>query len=115
MVTYGSKGYIPQAADNGNYVSVITIPDGYHCKVTYLFVGATGSVTVDGKWCDGSDYIFLHAKNMSVGDIVEFGGSDGKFLVMTEGETIDIKCSSDNAILIFSYELYLAPTSTIVL
>jgi hypothetical protein len=32
MVTYGSKGYLPQAADNGTYVSVITVPSGYHCK-----------------------------------------------------------------------------------
>ena len=114
-VTYGSKGYVPQAADNGNYVSVITVPAGYHCKVTYFLVAAKGSETVDARWSDGTDYDFLHSKNMSAGDLVEFGGSDGKFLVMTEGETLDIKCSSVNAVFIISYELYLAPTSTIVL
>jgi hypothetical protein len=112
--TLGSKGYVPQAADNGNYVSVITVPAGYHCKVTYFLVAAKGSETVDARWSDGTDYAFLHAKNMSAGDLVEFGG-DGKYLIMTEGETIDIKCSSVNAVFIISYELYEAPTSNIVL
>ena len=114
MVTYGSKGYLPQAADNGTYVSVITVPDGYHCKVTYFLAAATGAVTVDARWSDGSDYSFLHSKNMNAGDLVEFGG-DGKYLIMTDGETIDIQCSSVNATFIISYELYLAPTSNIVL
>ena len=114
QTTLGSKGYIPQAADNGTYVSVITVPDGYHCKVTYFLAAATGAVTVDARWSDGSDYSFLHSKNMNAGDLVEFGG-DGKYLVMTDGETIDIQCSSVNATFIISYELYLAPTSNIVL
>jgi hypothetical protein len=114
MVTYGSKGYIPQAADNGNYVSVIIVPAGYHCKVNYFLAAAKGSITVDARWSDGSDYSFLHGKNMSAGDIVEFGGA-GKYLIMTEGETIDIQCSSVNATFIVSYELYIAPASNIVL
>ena len=112
---YGSKGYIPQVADNNTYVSVITVPTGYHCKITYFLAAASGSITVDARWSDGSDYSFLHSKNMSAGDLVEFGGSEGKVLVMTEGETIDIQCSSVNATFIISYELYTAPTSTIVL
>jgi len=115
MVTYGSKGYIPLVADNDAYVSVITVPDGYHCKVTYFLVAAKGAVTVDARWSDGTDYAFLHSKNMNAGDLVEFGGSEGKFLVMTEGETLDVKCSSINAIFIISYELYIAPASNIVL
>jgi phage gp45-like len=114
MVTYGSKGYTPQAADNGNYVSVLTVPEGYHCKVNYFLGGAKGSVTINARWSDGNDYTFLHGKNMSAGDLVEFGG-DGKYLIMTEGETIDIKCSSVDAVFIISYELYIAPASTIVL
>jgi len=114
MVTYGSKGYIPDAADNNTYVSVITVPSGYHCKVNYFLAAAKGSVTVDARWSDGSDYSFLHSKNMSAGDLVEFGG-DGKYLIMTDGETIDIKCSSVDAVFIISYELYIAPASNIVL
>ena len=113
MVTYGSKGYVPTTT--GSYVSVITVPTGYHCKVTYFLAAASGSVTIDAKWCDGSDYTFLSSKNMNAGDLVEFGGSEGKVLVMTEGETIDIKCSSVDATFIISYELYIAPTSNIVL
>ena len=113
QVTYGSKGYVPSTT--GSYVTVLTVPDGYHCKVTYFLAAASGSVTIDAKWSDGSDYTFLHSKNMSAGDLVEFGGSEGKFLVMTDGETIDIQCSSTNATFIISYELYLAPTSNIVL
>ena len=113
QVTYGSKGYVPSTT--GSYVTVLTVPDGYHCKVTYFLAAASGSVTIDAKWSDGSDYTFLHSKNMIAGDLVEFGGSEGKFLVMTDGETIDIQCSSTNATFIISYELYLAPTSNIVL
>lgn len=113
QVTYGSKGYVPSTT--GSYVTVLTVPEGYHCKVTYFLAAASGSVTIDAKWSDGSDYTFLHSKNMSAGDLVEFGGSEGKVLVMTEGETIDIQCSSVNATFIISYELYIAPASTIVL
>lgn len=113
-VTYGSKGYIPDVADNNTYVSVLTVPAGYHCKVNYFLAAASGSITVDARWSDGSDYSFLHGKNMSAGDLVEFGGN-GKYLIMTEGETLDIQCSSINATFIVSYELYIAPTSTIVL
>lgn len=113
-VTYGSKGYIPDVADNNTYVSVLTVPAGYHCKVTYFLAAASGSITVDARWSDGNDYSFLHGKNMSAGDLVEFGGN-GKYLIMTEGETLDIQCSSINATFIISYELYIAPTSTIVL
>jgi len=112
--TLGSKGYLPQAADNNTYVSVITVPAGYHCKINYFFAAASGSITVDARWSDGSNYSFLHSKNMSAGDLVEFGG-DGKYLVMTDGETIDIQCSSTAATFIISYELYEAPTSNIVL
>jgi len=113
--TLGSKGYIPQVADNNTYVSVITVPDGYHCKVTYFLAAATGAVTVDARWSDGSNYSFLHSKNMNAGDIVEFGVSENQFLIMTDGETIDIQCSSVNATFIISYELYIAPTSNIIL
>lgn len=111
--TLGSKGYVPTVT--GSYVTVLTVPSGYHCKVTYFLAAASGAVTIDAKWSDGSDYTFLHSKNMSAGDLVEFGGSEGKYLIMTEGETIDIKCSSTSATFIISYELYIAPASTIVL
>ena len=114
MVTYGSKGYVPLAANNDTYVSVLTVPDGYHCKINYFFAAAGGAVTVDALWSNGADYRLLKAKNMNAGDLVEFGG-DGKYLIMTEGDTIDIQCSSVNATFIISYELYIAPTSTIVL
>jgi hypothetical protein len=110
--TLGSKGYVPTVT--GSYVTVLTVPSGYHCKVNYFFCAAGGAVTVDAKWSDGSDYGFLKAKNMNAGDLVEFGG-DGKYLIMTDGETIDIQCSSTNATFIISYELYLASTSRLVL
>jgi len=114
-VTYGSKGYVPQAADNDTYVTVLTVPAGYHCKVTYFLAVAKGNVTVDARWSNGSTYDFLHNRVKTEGDTTEFGGSDGKFLIMMEGETIDIKCSSVNAVFIISYELYIAPASNIVL
>ena len=112
VTTLGSKGYIPTTT--GAYVTVLTVPDGYHCKLNYFFCAAGGSVTVDARWSDGADYRFLKGKNLSSGDIVEFGGN-GKYLILTEGETIDIQCSSVNATFIISYELYIAPASNIVL
>jgi hypothetical protein len=112
VTTLGSKGYIPTTT--GSYVTVLTVPDGYHCKLNYFFCAAGGSVTVDARWSDGADYRFLKGKNLSAGDIVEFGGND-KYLILTEGETVDIQCSTVNATFIISYEVYIAPTSTIVL
>ena len=110
--TLGSKGYVPTVT--GSYVTVLTVPAGYHCKIDYFLCAAGGAVTVDARWSNGSAYRFLKGKNLNAGDIVEFGGN-GKYLIMTDGETIDIKCSSTTATFIISYELYLAPTSNIVL
>jgi len=114
VTTLGSKGYLPQEADNNTYVTVLTVPSGYHCKINYFFCAAGGAVTVDARWSDGNDYRFLKGKNLNAGDLVEFGG-DGKYLILTEGETIDIQCSTVNATFIISYEVYIAPASTIVL
>jgi hypothetical protein len=115
MITYGSKGYIPLVANNNTYVTVLTVPTGYHCKINYFFGAASGAVTIDARWSDGADYRFLKGKNLSAGDIVEFGG-DGKYLILTEGETLLIySVATVNATFIMSYELYIAPTSTIVL
>jgi hypothetical protein len=113
QVTKGSKGYVPTVT--GSYVTVITVPDGYHCKIDYFLCAAGGAVTVDARWTNGSSYRFLKGKNLNAGDIVEFGVSENQFLIMTEGDTIDIQCSTTNATFIISYELYLAPTSKIVL
>jgi len=112
VTTLGSKGYIPTTT--GSYVTVLTVPSGYHCKINYFFCAAGGAVTVDARWSDGNDYRFLKGKNLNAGDLVEFGG-DGKYLILTEGETIDIQCSTVNATFIISYEVYIAPASTIVL
>jgi hypothetical protein len=112
VTTLGSKGYIPTTT--GSYVTVLTVPSGYHCKINYFLCAAGGAVTVDARWSDGNDYRFLKGKNLNAGDLVEFGG-DGKYLILTEGETIDIQCSTVNATFIISYEVYIAPTSTIVL
>ena len=113
--TLGSKGYLPQVADNNTYVTVLTVPSGYHCKINYFLCAAGGAVTVDARWSDGNDYRFLKGKNLNAGDIVEFGASENQYLIMTDGETIDIQCSSTNATFIISYELYIAPASNIVL
>ena len=115
VTTLGSKGYLPQEADNNTYVTVLTVPSGYHCKINYFFCAAGGAVTVDARWSDGNNYRFLKGKNLNAGDLVEFGASENQYLIMTDGETIDIQCSSTNATFIISYELYLAPTSNIVL
>lgn len=112
-ITLGSKGYVPTVT--GSYVTVLTVPSGYHCKINYFLCAAGGAVTVDARWSDGSDYRFLKGKNLNAGDIVEFGVSENQFLIMTDGDTIDIQCSTVSATFIISYELYIAPASTIVL
>ena len=112
----GSKGYVAQAADNGTFVTVLTAPAGHHIKVTYFLVAATGAVTVDAKWVkSGTDVVFLHAKNMNASDLVEFGGSEGKFLILTDQDTIQVKCSAADATVIISYELFPHQGSNIVL
>ena len=111
--TLGSKGYVPTVT--GSYVTVLTVPAGYHCKIDYFLCAAGGAVTVDARWSNGSAYRFLKGKNLNAGDIVEFGVSENQFLIMTEGDTIDIQCSTTDATFIISYGLYLAPTSNIVL
>jgi phage gp45-like len=99
----------------GSYVTVLTVPDRLPLQIKLLLLAQqVAAVTVDARWSDGADYRFLKGKNLSAGDIVEFGG-DGKYLILTEGETVDIQCSTVNATFIISYEVYIAPTSTIVL
>jgi hypothetical protein len=113
VTTLGSKGYIPTTT--GSYVTVLTVPDRLPLQNKLLLLAQhLAAVTVDARWSDGADYRFLKGKNLSAGDIVEFGGND-KYLILTEGETVDIQCSTVNATFIMSYELYIAPTSTIVL
>ena len=99
-----SIGYVADAADNGNYVTILTVPTGYVAKVMYFLASATGTTTVDAKWTDGTDIVFLHSKNMSAGELVEFGGSD-KWLVMREGDTLQVKASAANVNVIVSYVL----------
>jgi hypothetical protein len=36
VTTLGSKGYIPLVANNNTYVTVLTVPTGYHCKINYF-------------------------------------------------------------------------------
>jgi len=111
----GSKGYVAQAADNGTYVTVLTVPTGFHVKITYFLAAATATTTVDAKWVNGTDIPFLHSKNMSAGELVEFGGPQGAFLVLTDGDTIQVKSSNSNLSVIMSYELYPHQGSNIVL
>jgi len=99
-----SIGYVADAADNGNYVTILTVPTGYVAKVSYFLAAATGTTTIDAKWSDGTDIVFLHAKNMSAGDLIEFGG-DGKWLVMREGDSMQVKASSASVNVIASYIL----------
>lgn len=112
----GSKGYVAASGDNGTFVEVLTAPTGFHVKVMYFLVAATGATTVDAKWTkNGTDIVFLHAKNMSAGDLVEFGGAEGKFLILTDLDTIQVKCSAADATVIMSYELFPHQGSNIVL
>ena len=72
--------------------TILTVPTGYDCVVTMLFIANVGGSThsVGATWHDGADVAFLAGKSVSAGDYIQFGGPEGAFLVMKEGDYITI-------------------------
>lgn len=107
----GSKSYVSQAGDNGTFVTVLTVPKGFHVKVDYLLITAKATATIDGQWVHDVDNVttdtaFLHSKNLQAGESVEFGGTEGKYLIMTDADELQIKSSAADVTAIMSYSLY---------
>lgn len=107
----GSKSYVSDVADNGTFVTVLTVPNGFHVKVNYLLITAKATTTVDGQWVHEvnggtTNTAFLHSKNLQSGEFVDFGGTEGKYLVMTDGDELQIKSTAADTTVIISYEFY---------
>ena len=89
--------------------TLITVPTGYDVVVTYLFIANGGGSTsnVTATWHDGVDVVFLAGKSVSSSDFIAFGGPQGAFLVMREGDYMTIEPAAGSTFsAIISYELY---------
>ena len=89
--------------------TIFTVPTGYDAVVTYLFISNVGGSThsVDAEWQDGTTIQFLGGKSISAGDYIAFGGPEGAFLVMTEGDSIVITPEAASSFCsIISFDLY---------
>lgn len=87
---------------------VYTTPTGYKAIVTMFFISNVGgsTTTVGAKWNDGSVIPFLGSKSLSSGDHLIFGGAEGLYMAMSEGDTISVSVASGGTCgLIISYHL----------
>ena len=114
----GSKSYVSQTADNNSFVTILTVPNGFHVKVDYLLITAKSTATVDGQWVHDvggvtTDTAFLHSKNLQSGESIEFGGTEGKYLIMTDADQLQLKSTAADVTVILSYNLYPHESSNI--
>ncbi len=87
---------------------VLTVPTGYKMIVTMFFLANVGgsTTTVGAKWNDGATIPFLGSKSLGAGDHVLFGGGEGQYMAMYEGDTISVSVASGGTCgLIVSYHL----------
>lgn len=88
--------------------TVYTIPNGYKAIVSMFFMSNVGgsTTTVGAKWHDGATIPFLGAKSLGSGDYVMFGGGEGLYMAMNEGDYITVSVASGGKCgLIISYHL----------
>lgn len=93
----------------GTSNTLFTVPTGYHCVVSMLFITNVGASTksVSAAWHDGTVITFQGSKSVNAGEHIQFGGASGFFLVMSDGDYLTVTpeaSSSFNAIV--SFELY---------
>lgn len=76
----------------GEANTLFTVPTGYHAVVTYLMISnaGAGSKTVSASWNDGETIVFQGAKSVNGGESLQFGGPEGAFLVMTDGDYLTV-------------------------
>lgn len=89
--------------------TILTVPTGYDCVVTMLFIANVGGSTksIGAVWHDGADVAFLAGKSVSAGDYLQFGGPEGAFLVMKEGDYITITPEAASTFSsIISFDMY---------
>ena len=96
----------------GSSNTIVEAPAGYDAIVTYLYVANTGSNSKDlaGRWVNGSANIdFLSGKSVSAGDFITFGGELGTFVVLREGDKLNLTPEASSSFAsIVSFELVTA-------
>lgn len=64
------------------------------------------TTTVGASWHDGTTVPFLGSKSLGAGDYVQFGGGEGLYMAMEEGDYITVTVASGGSCgLIISYDL----------
>ncbi len=87
---------------------IYTVPTGYKAIVTMFFMSNVGgsTTTIGAKWHDGATVPFLGSKSLGAGDYVIFGGGEGLYMAMSEGDYVTVSVASGGKCgLILSYHL----------
>tara|TARA_R110000751_G_scaffold79012_3_gene159438 strand:- start:284 stop:625 length:342 start_codon:yes stop_codon:yes gene_type:complete len=98
----------------GSSNTILEAPSGYDAVVTYLFVSNIGgnSKSFAARWVHGAaDIDFVAGKSVSAGDFLTFGGEAGAWVVLKEGDKINITPEASSTFAsIISFELVPATT-----
>ena len=98
----------------GSSNTILEAPSGYDAVVTYLFVSNIGgnSKYFAARWVHGAaDIDFVAGKSVSAGDFLTFGGEAGAWVVLKEGDKINITPEASSTFAsIISFELVPATT-----
>ena len=93
----------------GSSNTILEAPSGYDAVVSYLFVSNIGGSSKDfaARWVHGSANIdFVAGKSVSAGDFLTFGGESGAWVVLKEGDKINITPEASSTFAsIISFEL----------
>ena len=76
--------------------TIYTVPTGYKAIVTMFFISNVGgsTTTVGAHWHDGSVVPFLGSKSLGSGDYIIFGGGEGLYMALEQGDYIDVNVAS---------------------
>ena len=95
--------------------TLFVVPEGYHAKVTMLFLANAGGSTagVQAAWEETNGTIpFQGDTSVGAGTSLKFGGEYGHFLVLKDGEYITVTPAAGSTFTaLVSFELYPHPVS----
>jgi hypothetical protein len=99
----------------GTANTLFVVPTGHHAKVSMLFIANAGGSTagVSALWAEtDGDLPFQGAKSVGAGDVLQFGGEYGYFLILKDGESISVTPEAGSTFTaLVSFELYPHPAS----
>lgn len=95
--------------------TLFVVPDGHHARVTMLFIANAGGLpaNVSASWVETSATIpFQGSKSVGAGEVLQFGGEYGYFLIMKDGESLTVTPAAGSTFTaLVSFELYPHPAS----